>query len=101
MVVLNVGLSYIAFELSGDSHPERLDELETKIERGEVEVTKERFLLSVSSMKRYAVASDQLVSGFQKLVGLLAVANILVVLIAIIWLWRAARRFEPIDETDR
>jgi hypothetical protein len=101
VVVLNVGLSYVAFELSGDSRPERLDELGAKIERGEVEVSKERFLASISSMKRYAIASDQLVSVFQKLVALLAVANILVVLIVVIWLWRIAGKPKPIDETDR
>ena len=85
VVVLNAGLYYVAYGLSGDSHPERLDALGAKIERGEVEVTKERFLQSISSMKRCAIASDQLITGFQKLVALMAAANILVTLIVVIW----------------
>ena len=101
VVILNAGLSYVAFGLSGDSRPERLDELGAKIERGEVEVTKERFLSSISSMKRYAIASDQLVAVFQKLVALLAAANVLVVLIAVVWFWRTVGKHKPIDETDR
>jgi uncharacterized membrane protein YphA (DoxX/SURF4 family) len=52
-------------------------------------------------MKRYAIASDQLVGVFQKLVALLAVANIVVILIAVIWFWRTAGKYKPIDETDR
>jgi hypothetical protein len=35
IAVLNAGLFYVAFGLSGDSRPERLDKLGVKIERGE------------------------------------------------------------------
>lgn len=101
IVVLNAGLSYVAFGLSGDSHPERLDKLGGKIEQGEVEVTKERFLSSISSMKRYAIASDELVAVFQELIALLAAVNILVVLIAVVWFWRTVGKHKQIDETDR
>ena len=97
-VVLNAGLCYIAYELSADNRPERLDELEAKIERGEIEVSRARYLSSISGMKRYAIASDQLVSGFQKLVALMAAANILVILIVTIWLWRTTGKLKPIAE---
>ncbi len=39
IAVLNAGLSCVASGLSGDSRPERLDELGVKIERGEDEPT--------------------------------------------------------------
>jgi hypothetical protein len=101
LAVLNVGVSYLAFDLSGARHPEKLDELRDRIERGEVEVTVQRYLSSISAMKRYVVASEQLTFTFQRLIALLAAVNLSVALIGVIWFWRMADKLGPVEEPDR
>ncbi len=88
VLILNSCFVYLASSTPVKSDPARLEELTGKVEQDKIEITKEFFLSSLDSMKKYAIASDELVLSFQKLVVFFALSNSLVVVIILICIWR-------------
>lgn len=95
-IVLNLGLGSIAYDLSLDSQPERLNNLAIKIESGEIEITKNLVLSQISSFKKFAQASDNLAVGLQQLIALITIMNIIVVLLMVTWLLHYYKKYQSL-----
>ena len=92
MVLLNLGLGYLAYDISSDSHPERMDEVIRKIETGETEITKSLIQSQILNSKDYMIESDKLVVGLKTLVALMMLANIFLIAGIFWWVYMVIKR---------
>ena len=75
ILALNAGLFLIGYKVTTDSQPQKLENLRDEVVSNEIEVTNQLFLSKLDGFISYALASDDLLSYYKILIGIIALSN--------------------------